>query len=151
MRDIRNQIGVTLMELVVTLAILGVLAAIGTPVLMGNITAARNSQAHNTLRSIYLSQKNYFSDNNCYFVNSATGDKASLINQYLFYSATPDSGPIEAIAAGNKFQFYILADTGVPVNPSCPANTASGYVAYAESTSTGSKFSINQNNVTSGF
>ena len=139
------------MELVVTLAILGVLAAIGTPVLMGNVTAARNSQAHNTLRSIFLSQKNYFSDNNCYFVNTGAGDNASLINQYLFYSATPSSGPIEAVSAGNKFQFYILADAGTPANPNCPANTASGYVAYAESISTGSKFSINKNNVTSGF
>ena len=53
MKNIQSQIGLTLMELVVTLAILGVLAAIGTPVLLGNIRAAKNAEAQNTLKAIY--------------------------------------------------------------------------------------------------
>uniref|UniRef100_B1XUC2 Uncharacterized protein n=1 Tax=Polynucleobacter necessarius subsp. necessarius (strain STIR1) TaxID=452638 RepID=B1XUC2_POLNS len=88
MVNIRGQLGVTLMELVVTLAILGVLAAIGTPVLMGNIRAAKNIEAQNTLKSIYLMQKNYFAENYCYYVNSGSTDSTSLINQYLSGSST---------------------------------------------------------------
>ena len=150
MKNLYNQRGLTLMELVVTLAILGVLAAVGTPVLMGNIKAAKNSQAQNTLKSIYLTQKNFYIDNNsCYYVNSAAGDNASLINQYLFFSSSPASGPIEASSTGNEFKYYILLDSTIAANPSCPANTASGYIAYAVSND--ASYSINQNNLKTGF
>ena len=45
------------MELLITLAILGILAAIGVPILTGNIRTAKNADAQNTLRSIFLMEK----------------------------------------------------------------------------------------------
>lgn len=103
MRRISSQFGVTLMELVVTLAILGILATIGTPVLLENISAAKNVDAQNTLNSIYLMQKNYFEKNNCYYGSGSSTDDREKINQILFESSSPTSGPIVA----NDFKFSV--------------------------------------------
>lgn len=150
MRNIRAQIGVTLMELVVTLAILGVLAAIGTPVLMGNIRAARNIEAQNTLKSIFLMQKNYFAENYCYFVNSGKADNTTSINQILLGSTTPSAGPIP-VGSKNDFYFYILPGV-VGSTGSCTGVNANDYIAYAQSRTNSSLFfSINQQNVKTGF
>ena len=150
MKNIHSQIGVTLMELVVTLAILGILAAIGTPVLLGNIRAAKNVEAQNTLKSIYLMQKNYFSENYCYYVNSGKADNTSLINQNLFASTTPNSGPI-MVGGNNDFYFYILPGVQGSTG-NCTGNQANDYVVYAQSsTNNGLIFSLNQQNVRTGF
>lgn len=150
MKNIQSQIGVTLMELVVTLAILGVLAAVGTPVLLGNIRAAKNAEAQNTLKAIYLMQKNYFVENYCYYVNSGAGDSTSLINQNLLGSSTPNSGPI-TVGGNNDFYFYIVPGA-IGSSGSCTGANANDYIAYAQSRSdTNLVYSLNQQNVKTGF
>lgn len=150
MKNIQSQIGVTLMELVVTLAILGILAAIGTPVLLGNIRAAKNAEAQNTLKAIYLMQKNFFAENYCYYVNSGIGDNTALINQYLLGSLTPTSGPI-TVGTQNDFYFYILPGP-VGSSGSCTGTNANDYVVYAKSKSdTTLVYSLNQQNIKTGF
>ena len=150
MKNIQSQIGVTLMELVVTLAILGVLAAVGTPVLLGNIRAAKNAEAQNTLKAIYLMQKNYFVENYCYYVNSGAGDNTSLINQNLLGSSTPNSGPI-TVGGNNDFYFYIVPGA-IGSSGSCTGTNANDYIAYAQSRSdTNLVYSLNQQNVKTAF
>lgn len=150
MEQHQSQMGVTLMELVVTLAILGVLAAIGTPVLLGNIRAAKNAEAQNTLKAIYLMQKNYFAENYCYFVDSSAGDNTAAINQYLLGSSTPSTGPI-TVGTKNDFYFYVLPGA-IGSSGSCTGANANDYVAYAQSRSEPSLlYSINQLNVKTGF
>jgi len=150
MKNIQSQIGVTLMELVVTLAILGILAAVGTPVLLGNIRAAKNAEAQNTLKAIYLMQKNYFVENYCYYVNSGAGDNTSLINQNLLGSSTPNSGPI-TVGGNNDFYFYIVPGA-IGSSGSCTGTNANDYIAYAQSRSDANLvYSLNQQNVKTGF
>jgi prepilin-type N-terminal cleavage/methylation domain-containing protein len=150
MKRIQTQAGVTLMELVVTLALLGILAAIGTPMLLDNIRAAKNAEAQNTLRSIYLMQKNYFAENYCYFVNASDGDNTSAINQSLFASTAPDSGPI-IVGGNNDFYFYILVGK-VGSTGNCTGSLSNDYIAYAKSkTANGPSYSIDQQNVKTGF
>lgn len=150
MKNIQSQIGVTLMELVVTLAILGILAAVGTPVLLGNIRAAKNAEAQNTLKAIYLMQKNYFVENYCYYVNSGAGDNTSLINQSLLGSSTPNSGPI-TVGGNNDFYFYIVPGA-IGSSGSCTGTNANDYIAYAQSRSDANLvYSLNQQNVKTGF
>lgn len=149
MRSIK-QAGVTLMELVVTLALLGILAAIGTPVLLNNIRAAKNAEAHNTLKTIYLMQKNYFSENFCYYINAGKADNTASINQVLLGSADPTHGPI-AVGSTNDFYFYILPGA-VGAGGSCTGVNANDYTAFAQSRSDNNLvFSINQLNVKTGF
>ncbi|MGV0954479.1 MAG: type II secretion system protein [Fluviibacter sp.] len=145
-----KQAGVTLMELVVTLALLGILAAIGTPVLLNNIRAAKNAEAQNTLKTIYVMQKNYFSENYCYYVNAGKADNTASINQILLGSADPTHGPI-AVGATNDFYFYIVPGA-IGAGGSCTGINANDYTAFAQSRSDNSLvYSINQLNVKTGF
>lgn len=145
-----NQSGVTLMELVVTLAILGILAAIGTPVILNNIRVAKNAEAQNTLKTIYLMQKNYFAENYCYYVNAGIADNTSSINQVLLGSSDPTHGPI-TVGATNDFYFYILSGA-IGSGGICSGIQSNDYTAYAQSRSdTTLIYSINQSNVKTGF
>jgi len=146
MKNVRSQFGVTLMELVVTLAILGVLAAIGTPVLLGNIRTAKNVDAQNTLKSIYLMQKNYFAENNCYYASTSR----SNINQFLFGSITPNEGPITD-SSKNDFDFSIVPGP-LGASGTCTGTNSNDYVAIAMSRSDNKIiYKINQQNVKTGF
>lgn len=118
-----KQAGVTLMELVVTLALLGILAAIGTPVLLNNIRAAKNADAQNTLKSIYLMEKEWFMENQSYFAPAAD---ISAINDGLFHS-------INAISKSNNSGFSFSIE-----------QSGNGYKACAQSEVI--SFSINELN-----
>ena len=59
--------GFSLVELIVVVAILGVLAAVGVPMYLGYIDSARATDAQNGLRSIHLMQQEYNSDNDEYY------------------------------------------------------------------------------------
>jgi prepilin-type N-terminal cleavage/methylation domain-containing protein len=150
MRSEAEQFGFTMVELIVVIAMIGILAAIGVPMLSSNIRTAKNTDAQNTLRTIYLMQKNYFAENFCYFVNSGAGDMTSSINQVLLGSSTPASGPI-GTGSANDFMFYILPGA-MGSGGSCTGSLANDYVAYAKSkTNAALIYSINQRNVKSGF
>ena len=138
------------MELLIALAILGILAAIGVPILTGNIRTAKNADAQNTLKSIFLMEKNYFSENYCYYITPGVGNQASSINQYLMGSTTPASGPI-VVDTSNDFDFYITAGA-VGSSGSCLGVNSNDYIVYAKSRSDPSIiYSINQQNIKTGF
>ena len=146
MNKFSAQSGVTLMELVVTLAILGILATIGTPVLLSNIRTAKNVDAQNTLKSIYLMQKNYFAENNCYYASTSI----SNINQNLFGSTAPNDGPITD-ATKNDFNFSIIPGP-LGSSGSCTGSNANDYVAIAMSRSDNKIiYKIDQQNIKTGF
>jgi len=130
----QRQYGFTMIELIIAIAIIGILSAIAVPMLTSNIRSAKNADAQNTLRSIYLMQKNYFSENACYFVNGGAGDMTSTINQVLLGSTTPLNGPI-AVGNSNDFYFYALPGV-VGQGGTCIGNQSNDYVVYAKSKST---------------
>lgn len=146
----KQQLGITLIELIVTVAIIAILAAIGTPIYTNNIRAAKNADAQNTLKTIFLMEKNYFAENYCYYVTPGSGDQTASINQYLMGSSTPTSGPIP-VGSTHDFYFYISAGP-LGASGSCTGANANDYVVYAQSRSQPSLiYSINQQNVKSGF
>lgn len=145
-----QQLGITLMELLITIAIISILAAVGVPLYSNNIRAAKNADAQNTLKSIFLMQKNYFAENYCYYITPGTGDLTASINQYLMGSTTPTTGPI-VVGTNNDFYFYITAGA-VGSSGSCTGTKSNDYVAYAKSRTNASlTYSINQQNVKTGF
>ncbi|QWD89936.1 prepilin-type N-terminal cleavage/methylation domain-containing protein [Polynucleobacter sp. MWH-Braz-FAM2G] len=146
----QEQLGITLMELLITIAIIAILAAVGVPMYSGNIRAAKNADAQNTLKSIYLMEKNYFAENYCYYITPGTGNQTASINQYVMGSTTPTTGPI-TVGTDNDFYFYITAGT-VGSGGSCTGSNSNDYVAYAQSrTDSTIIYSINQLNVKTGF
>jgi type IV pilus assembly protein PilE len=146
---IKNQLGITLMELIITIAIIAILAAVGTPMYTGYIRAAKNADAQNTLRTIFLMQKNYFSENYCYYIIAGPSDQSISINQYLLGSTTPTVGPI-AVGATNDFNYFISPGT-VGSSGTCTGANSNDYIATAQSKTSSVIYTINQQNVKTGF
>lgn len=149
MSRIKNQRGITLMELIITVAIIAILAAVGTPMYTGYIRAAKNADAQNTLKTIFLMQKNYFSENYCYYVIAGPSDQSISINQYLLGSTTPTTGPI-SVGTSNDFNYFISPGT-VGSSGTCTGSNSNDYVATAQSKTTSVIYTINQQNVKTGF
>ncbi len=80
--------GFTLVELLVVVALIGILSAIAIPAYNGYINSVKTNSAQNSLRLIYLAEVEQFSDNGEYYtVTSSCGSSshlASSINTNLF-------------------------------------------------------------------
>ena len=66
--------GFTLLELMITVAIVAILAAISIPAYKGYITSAKMTEAHNNLAALRLAQEEFFLENNRYFTGANYGD-----------------------------------------------------------------------------
>ena len=64
--------GFTLIEMMITLAILGVVASIAIPAYNGYITTAKMTEAKNNLAALRLAQEENFLENNSYFFGATT-------------------------------------------------------------------------------
>ena len=64
--------GFTLIELMVTVAILAVIAAIAIPAYTGYVATARNVEAMDNLSAIQIAEEEYFLQNNAYIPASTT-------------------------------------------------------------------------------
>jgi type IV pilus assembly protein PilE len=151
--SLKNNLGFTILELVVVIAIIGILGAIGVPAYQDYVTKAKETKAQNTLQSIYMMEKNFFSQNYCYYKSSAVTDDTSNINSNLFGSTVPTSGPIE-VGSKNDYYFYITGTAFSCAGTSCICTTAnsSDFTIFAVNKATPSKiFSVNHQNIKTGF
>ena len=106
-------------------AILGVIAAIGVPMLIGYIQDSKRSSAESGLRSIYLMEQDYKREEGAYYYTSS-GNQTVRINTQLF------SGNKTLDEAGDYY-YYIRP-------------YSSGYRAYTQSRSSPCLMNIDHNN-----
>lgn len=81
--------GFTLIELMITMAIIGILAAIAIPSYNGYIKTAKMSEAYNNLAALRLAEEEHFLENNEYFFGADTSTVDT--NSNGLWSATPGS------------------------------------------------------------
>ena len=126
--------GFTLVELLVVVALIGILSAIAIPAYNGYINTAKINSAQNSLRLIYLAEVEQFSDNGEYYKSTSgscgsDSHHANSINTILF-------GDVKTLTEDKPdFYFCIQSD-----------DIATEYKAFAYSASNDDWFSIDQNN-----
>lgn len=136
--------GFSLIELLLVIAVIGILAGIAVPLFLGERTKAMQAEARSNLETLRLLEEQYFAENGCYYRNNAgtctnttiTGE--SNIQAFLpgFKPGHPDS---------LRFDYEIVL-TGNPA--------ATLFTATADGKSgtpmDGITFSLDQSNVWSG-
>lgn len=112
--------GFTLLELMITVAIVAILAAVAIPAYNGYINTAKMSEAHNNLAALRLAEEEFFLENNRYF----TGADHNAIN-------TASGGLWER--TGTNFS-YLVSSTSVTSTWSAKATGTVGSILGKEVT-----------------
>jgi len=89
----KTQKGFSLVELMIVIAILGIVTAIAIPSYNGYISAARLTEAKNNITAIKLAEEEYFLENNTYFFdNSNNNTNLSNAGGNLWIASPGDGG-----------------------------------------------------------
>lgn len=100
-----RQRGFTLVELMIVVAILGILAAIAVPMYRGYVSSAKQAEAKANLETIRLLQEQFFADRRTYVAGANTAALRAALpgfepgpNPYYVYSVTANPGTTNNIA-----------------------------------------------------
>ena len=66
--------GFTLIELMITVAILAIISTIAIPAYTGYIKTAKMAEAHNNIAALRIAQEEFFLENNAYFAGTSTAN-----------------------------------------------------------------------------
>jgi len=120
----RSRKGFTLIELMIVVAIIGILAAIAIPNFLKFQAKSKQSEAKTNLKAVYTAETSYFGENNSYGTFDATNWEPVGAARYQ-YSLT--SSLVSTVDATHKGD---MAVTGTP-GWGTPAQTANAFTAGA--------------------
>ena len=97
---LRNKKGFTLIELMIVVAIIGILAAIAIPNFLKFQAKSKQSEAKTNLKAVYTAETSYFGENNTYAAFSTANWEPVGVSRYAFsidggttiIGATPPTG-----------------------------------------------------------
>ena len=128
-----KQSGFTMVELLVVLVIIGILAAVATPIFLGNTQKAKASEAVATMSLIRQAQRDFFINNNNY-ITSASDISKTLPNGFNIdtgmtqYFGNDAFKVVQASSGESKAPF--TQNDGSGNNPTAPA--AQDFVIIAD-------------------
>ena len=104
--------GMSLVELMIALAIMGIIAAIGIPTYSNQIMSTKRDEAKTTLVQLKLQQENYRLENISYATAAQLGDPSL---EYYTLTVTNISGTAFTLTATAKSGTRQASDTGCTV------------------------------------
>ena len=130
---ISRKVNFTLLELLVVVAIIGILAALVLPSLSNAREKARQSGCKSNLKNIALKVSAYYvDDDGKYFENNWLSDTSSIeINQHLICPVKDITYEMHADAQPNM-QFLGLADSGLATDNSNAHKDGSTFTVYQD-------------------
>ncbi len=141
---VKDRKGYTLVELLVTVAVIGILAMIAIPLYLGQQRKAAFSEAQSNLMALRLLEEQYFAENGCYW---AEGNPLACTNKVF-----PTVDDIKNAFPGFKpgISGNLLFTYQLNVEADANGNAAGRFRAIATGKTTaivkGSVFSINDRN-----
>ncbi len=133
-----NKKGITLIELLIVVAIIGILAMIAIPGYIGQQKRAARTEAYSNLQNLRLLEEQFFAENGCYYINCANATVSGVTSIQTFL---PGFKPGSSLS----FSYSITTDSS-----GTGGGTASCFVATATGNANtrvfGDTFTIDCNN-----
>ena len=116
----KNNTGFTLIEIMIVIAILGIVSAIAIPAYTGYLATARMSEAKNNIAALKLAEEEFFLENNRYFFDtSANNATLKSWSGNLWTASKGDGNAVNftytVSGSGTSYTITATGNSGTPV------------------------------------
>jgi len=127
--------GFTLIELMITVAVIGILVRVALPSYLDYVKRGKISEAFNTLSSYSLALGQFYQDNRTYVGGCATPPTSTNFTYSCTLAATSYTLTATGSTPATTGFTYTLTDTGARATPAAPSNWTTSTTCWVNSRS----------------